>query len=125
MAQINFIFKFQNIGHLWQRATCKNRLPKKMRKNKNCKKLKLNCEKLKDKCDETLGTALGNSKKAKKCRKALKNKAKRKVNDFCELTCKRCGKFKLFLVMLYIVVIYCNSTYDIHEIFISSRLHGR
>ena len=65
-----------------------------MSKNPGCKKLKLTCTKLKNKCDSKLGKlwVLNNSKSAKKCKKALKGKSQKKVNEFCTKTCWGCGK---------------------------------
>ena len=76
---------------------CSNDLPSVMSKNGNCKKLKLACSKLKKKCNSKLGAALGKSKSAKKCKKALKKNSNKKVDEFCTKTCKTCSK----LIVLY------------------------
>ena len=78
-----FVFNF-GIG-------CSNDLPSVMSKNGNCKKLKLECWKLKKKCNSKLGTVLGKSKSAKKCKKALKGNSNKKVDEFCNTTCKTCS----------------------------------
>ena len=87
---VRFI-RLLHLGILSKRAGCKDRLPKKMRKNSNCRKLRLSCKKLENKCKNILGKHLGNSQKARKCRTALKGQAKAKVNAYCKSTCKNCG----------------------------------
>ena len=63
-----------------------------MSKNPGCKRLKLSCTKLKSKCNSKLGAALGNSNLGKICKKALKGKAQKRVNEYCQKTCRKCGK---------------------------------
>lgn len=59
----------------------------------NCKKLGLTCSKLSNKCESTLGTALGTSNNAKKCKKnGLGNDKSKNVNTFCPDACGMCGK---------------------------------
>ena len=74
------------------RAGCKDKLPSKMKKDKNCKKLKkITCKKLKSKCKKKLGNAIGKSKNAKKCKSNLTGNSKVRVHVFCKLSCKKCG----------------------------------
>ena len=75
---------------------CENWLPSVMNKDSNCKSLKLTCEKLKNKCKNNLGNAIGNTPKARRCRAALKLKARTKVHDLCTSTCKTSGKRSCF-----------------------------
>ena len=73
---------------------CQDRgLPRKLSKDKNCKRLKLSCTKLKSKCNGKLGSSLGKSASAKKCRKKLSSAEKNtRVKSFCNKSCKECGK---------------------------------
>ena len=63
-----------------------------MTKNNDCKSLKLSCSKLKNKCNSKLGVVLDDSKSAKMCKKALKGKTQNRVNEYCQKTCRKCGK---------------------------------
>ena len=73
---------------------CKDRLPAKMRSDNNCKALEKTCSNLKNKCTSKLGSALGSSKlwRVRKCKTALGNDKDKKVQRFCKLACKKCGK---------------------------------
>ena len=74
---------------------CEDRLPSVMKKNSACKRFKLTCKKLRNRCTTLLGHAIGSSKKAKKCKAALKGKVNIRVKSFCTYTCKTCGKLIL------------------------------
>ena len=43
-------------------------------------------------CDENLGKAIGNSRKAKICKRALGMNVNRLVREFCKITCRVCNK---------------------------------
>jgi len=73
------------------RASCKDSLPSKMTSNSNCKKLKKTCSNLKNKCSSKLGTAIGSSTTAKKCKSALGSNANKKVREFCKIRCSQCA----------------------------------
>ena len=75
-------------------SNCNDRgLPKTMSTNKNCKRLKLSCAKLRSKCNGKLGSSLGNSASAKKCKKKLPSWDKNiLVKYLCTKSCKECGK---------------------------------
>ena len=72
---------------------CKDALPGKMTSNSNCKKLKQTCTKLKSKCSKSLASALGSSSNANKCKTALGSAKNKKVNEYCKITCNKCGEF--------------------------------
>lgn len=80
-------------------SNCKDRgLPRRLSKDKNCKRLKLSCTKLKSKCNGKLGSNLGNSASARKCRKKLSSSERNtRVKSFCNKSCKECGKPSLNL----------------------------
>ena len=71
-------------------------LPKRLSKDKNCKRLKLSCSKLRSKCNSKLGSSLGFPKasaSAKKCSKKLSSSERnRRVKSYCSKTCKECGR---------------------------------
>ena len=68
-------------------------LPKRLSKDKNCKRLKLSCSKLRSKCNSKLGSSLGKSASAKRCLKKLSSSEKnQRVKSYCNKTCKECGK---------------------------------
>ena len=75
-------------------SNCKDRgLPKKLSKDRNCKRLKLSCNKLRSKCNGKLGSSLGNSASARKCLKKLSSSEKNTmVKSYCNKSCKECGK---------------------------------
>ena len=78
-------------------ATCKDELPTKMASNKNCKKLKKTCPALRRKCRKALGSTLGSSKTAKRCKTALGSAQNSKVRSYCKKTCNyECGKTSFF-----------------------------
>ena len=79
------------LGYLRIRAGCIDQLPPKMKKNKNCRKLNITCEKLKNKCMKKLRKAIGNSRTAKRCKRALKRQGRVKVHVYCKFSCKKCG----------------------------------
>ena len=62
-----------------------------MSSDKECKKLSTSCSKLSNKCDKELGDAIESLADAKKCKDELGNDAKKKVEKFCKITCKKCG----------------------------------
>ena len=69
-------------------------LPKRLSKDKNCKRLKLSCSKLRSKCNNKLGSSLGKSASAKKCSKKLSSSERnRRVKSYCSKTCKECGRY--------------------------------
>ena len=72
---------------------CKDRLPIKMNTDKNCKRLNKTCSNLKYVCYLRLGSAIGISDYAYKCRYALGYRKNKKVEDFCKKSCHKCGKF--------------------------------
>ena len=74
-----------------------NKLPGKMISNKYCKNLKMSCSNLKNKCTSNLGSALGSSNRAKQCKNALGSAKTKKVQSYCKLACKKCGKLIAYL----------------------------
>ena len=95
---------------------CPNNLPSVMSKNKGCKRLKLSCTKLKSKCNSKLGAALGNSNLGKICKNALKGNAQKRVNEYCQKTCRKCGKLSNDY--------YANTVKEFHNIMNSCRLEN-
>ena len=72
---------------------CKDKLPDKMSSDKSCKNLGNNsCDNLSGNCKQKLGDAIGSTPNATKCKTALGNDAKKKVEKFCKVTCDECGK---------------------------------
>ena len=78
---------------------CKNKLPGKMISDNNCKALEKTCSNLKNKCTSKLGSALGSSQpwRVSKCKTALGNAQNKKVQSFCKIACKKCGKLIAYL----------------------------
>ena len=74
-------------------------LPSAMTTNSDCNSLAWTCLKLGNLCSEKLSNAIGKCKKCKKkankCKKALKRDAKKLVETFCPVTCKKCSKFRI------------------------------
>ena len=89
---VTFLHKSFNFEIVNQNLGCKDQLPSKMTSDSNCKKLKKTCAKLKSKCSSKLGSAIGTSSTAKKCKNKLGSNANKKVRDFCKITCNQCGK---------------------------------
>ena len=79
---------------------CKNELPAKMKSESSCKNLKKSCSNLKNECTSKLGSALGSSERAKRCRTALGSAKNRKVQSFCKIACNKCGKLIEYLIRL-------------------------
>jgi len=70
---------------------CKDKLPDKMSSDKSCKNLGNNsCDNLSGNCKQKLGDAIGSTPNATKCKTALGNDAKKKVEKFCKVTCDEC-----------------------------------
>ena len=96
--QFSPLFKYA-LSNVFNIVPCKDDLPTKMTSDKNCKKLRKPCPKLKSHCTKTLGSALGSSAKAKKCRTALKRAKNSKVRNYCQKTCNyQCGKIAISFV---------------------------
>ena len=71
-------------------------MPELFKASKFCKKLKTSCNQLKNKCNQKLSVAIGRSRAAYVCRKDLdKNPDMKhmKVYNYCQTTCKKCGKW--------------------------------
>ena len=87
-----------------------------MTNNSFCKKLKRTCSNLKTKCTSKLGLALGRFANAKKCKKALRSDANKKVGTFCKKKCGSCGKFnqnadKKSIICILFVVLHSTVVY--------------
>ena len=67
-----------------------------MTTDSGCRKLNQDCSSLQTECSKRLSIAIGNSKNAKKCKKALKTDGQTLVESFCADTCNKCGKFNLW-----------------------------
>ena len=77
-------------------STCRDTLPQKFSKKKQCKKLRNSCSKLKKKCNSKWKSKgiMGSSGQAKRCINSLSSKDRNaKVKDFCGKTCKVCSKW--------------------------------
>lgn len=74
-------------------AGCEDKgLPVAFTEKKACKKLKLSCSELFSKCDMKLKSSLGNTKKARRCKKKLSPTERNSlVKSFCNKSCKECG----------------------------------
>ena len=79
------VFKFFVIG-------CRDELPEKMTSNRKCKSLEKSCSNLTNKCRSKLSSALGSSRKARKCKTALGSDKNKKVQSYCKLACNNCGR---------------------------------
>lgn len=69
---------------------CSDSLPTVMTTDSGCQKLKQDCSTLQTECSKRLSIAIGNSKNAKKCKKALKKDGQTLVEFFCADTCNKC-----------------------------------